>query len=355
MHLPPLLRIRLACGLAAVLMVSAAGTAQDSAEQTGGNEPVIGISYVGLSTSDLDARLEFYRNAGDLELVASGEGSVEEIFGIPDNAPQDVGWRLLRGHNAQVLLHEFANRSAAGRAAGAVPVNGRGPAHLCYRVIDTVRTYQRFLESGAVHVGEKEMASLNERNPILYAYAKDPDGVLFEIEHITTAKVPEAARAAFPERAIRHISLATPDMSRAVAFYSSLLGQPKPRRAGEPDGFGGPQFDAVSGLPSTRIKMAWFQVGNLELELIQYLSHPPEDPADPRPLDAVGYNMVVFEVNDIDAVKQRVLDAGGALVSKQRATEQGKVLFARDLDQNLIGFLQTEPDSPYSTTRFRQK
>jgi len=186
------------------------------------------------------------------------------------------------------------------------------------------------------------MVQLNASNPVEYAYIRDPDEIMVEVEHVDIAALGLPVPPSHTHR-IRHVSLGTPNMGRAVKFYSKLLEEPKPRRAGRLFSFGNETVDRVSGLPGTKLKMSWFQLRNLELEIIQYTSHPTDTPDVPRPIDALGYNMIVFDVSDIEAAREKLISAGGTVESDVAPMDGGQILFGRDPDGNLLGF-QTVPD-----------
>jgi catechol 2,3-dioxygenase-like lactoylglutathione lyase family enzyme len=232
-----------------------------------------------------------------------------------------------------------------------VPVNGLGIAHVCYQANDKTRAYQKFLDSGSSTIGNPDMVRLNPKSPVEYAYVRDNDGIMLEIEHVDVSKLqlPEPPKNNYR---IRHVSLATSDMNRIVKFYSVLLEEPNPRRAGKYFGLSSDKLDQVSGLPKSKIKMSWFQVRNLELEIIEYLSHPPEVPAEPRPLNALGYNMIVFDVKDIDKARTLFELAGGKIVGDIEPILGGNIIFGRDPDGNLIGLQKVAATSVVSSKNF---
>ena len=310
---------------------------------------VQGVNYIGVSVSDLESTVAFYSEAADLEPVADQALPANVASALTGEATQAVPTRLLKSVNAQLRLMQFSAQDRAANQHSAVPVNGPGIAHICYQVADVTRTYQRFLEVGADHIGERELVQLNPRNPVVYAYAKDHDGIMFEVEHIDFSQI---SRPRKNDYRIRHVSLATPDMEPMVAFYSTLMEEPEPRRAGIGGTLGGAQFDQVSGLPGTQLEMAWFQVRNLELEIIQYHSHPTDLPDQPRPLQATGYNLVMFDVSDLSAAQALVQQAGGTLVDSPLDMDGGRAFFARDPDGNLLGFQKISSDSIYSSRNF---
>ncbi len=344
---------RLVLLLAAILCVLSAIVASVSSVVAQEAKPmdakvIRGVSYVGLAVSDVDQSAAFYGEAARLEEVARDRleksAALDVLAGREGVAVESV---LLASTNAQTRLMKFDDVSESS-VPGPVPVNGPGVAHVCYQSDGKLETYQKFIAAGAKTRGNPELVVLSPRNPVVYAYAHDPDGIMFEVEHIDVAAA-ETAREGFYR--IRHVSLASPDIDRAVAFYSKLLETPSPRRAGGENGLAGEPFDQVSGLPGTRLLMAWFSVRNLELEIVEYLSHPPE-PAAPRPVDAPGYNMIVFDTWNLDAAKKLLVEAGGTVETGPEPMDGGTILFGRDPDGNILGFLATEPDSVMSSSRF---
>lgn len=314
-----------------------------------GEAVVKGVNYIGVSVSDLSAAASFYGESANLQEVSDEPLTANVVTALGSANSQPVQTLLLKSVNAQLRFMEFASTERDANNVAPVPVNGPGIAHICYQVADETRTYQRLLSAGATHIGERELVQLNPRNPVVYAYGTDPDGIMFEVEHIDFSKVDRPRKNDYR---IRHVSLATPDMAPMVAFYSTLMEEPEPRRSGIGGTLGGEQFDQVSGLPGTRLEMAWFQVRNLELEIIQYHSHPTELPTQPRPLQATGYNMVMFDVEDLAAAESLVREAGGSIVSGVLNMDGGEAFFARDPDGNLLGFQHLSQSSVFKSQNF---
>lgn len=316
----------------------------------GSDTLIRGVNYVGVSVSDIDSAAAFYGNSANLQTVRSsvieGNHALDEVAGRENVRAKT---RLLKSSNAQLRFMEFANPSVKAKSSAQVDVHGPGIAHICFQVAETTQTYQRFLEAGATAIGDPEMVQLNPRNPVVYAYARDADGAIIEIEHIDFDKVSTPRNKDYR---IRHISLASPNVERMVGFYSILMQQPEPRRVGQGGTLAGENFDKVSGLAGTKMEMAWFQARNLELEIVQYHSHPSELLSEPRPLEALGYNMIVFDVMSLDQARERLLEAGGRVVSEITATDDGVMFFARDPDDNLLGFQVSEDDAAVSSQNF---
>lgn len=312
-----------------------------------------GVNFIGASVEDLERSTAFYAGAADLEpLELEQPGGIPVLNELAGEGASLTSERLLRSSNSQLRLMQFGPVSAVETALAPTPVNGPGIAHVCYQVNQETQTYQRLLEAGGQPIGSPEMVRISERKPVDYAYLHDPDGAIVEVEHVDVAALNLETPPANDYR-IRHVSLATPDMDAALVFYSRLLGGQKPRRAGRFFKLSGDKLDQISGLPESEIQMAWFQIRNLELEIIQYHSHPAERDAEPRPVNAPGYNMIVFDVGDVGEARQLLLDAGGTLASEAVPMDGGEILFGRDPDGNLLGFQRVEPGALVSSQNFK--
>lgn len=308
-------------------------------------DPIIrGVNYVGVTVEDLDAAESYYRDSVSAETLNDSSLEPGNIFASLLNGGDGAAeTRLVRRTNAQLRLMAFAQRSSEGAATSAVPVQGPGIAHVCFQVAREANVYTRILAAGARPIGNEELVRLSDENPVHYGYVRDPQGIITEIEEVDLAalNLPEPPRNDYR---VRHVSLATPDLDRMINFYSALLGGQEPRHVGWLRAVSGDTVDMVSGLAGSEIEMAWFQLRNLEIEIFQYHSHPTERLTEPRPLDAPGYNMIVFDVSDIEAARQRFIDAGGEIVTEAGPLDGGEIIFGRDPDGNLIG-LQTLPAS----------
>lgn len=338
--------VLIAAGLA--LAITACGRAEP--KQLNPESVIKGVNYVGMSVSDLDQSSDFYRSANLSEVDRSQLENSPAINALAGRDGVVANTRMLRSVNAQVRLMQFSD-SPSFSSSQPVPVQGPGIAHICYQVAASTETYQSFLSKGAEAIGDPDLIQLSARNPVYYGYVKDLDGAVVEVEHVDIEKLnlPEPPENQYR---VRHVSLATPDIDRLVEFYSVLLDQPNPRRVAGKNGIGNEKTDGVSGLEGSKIRMAWFQIRNLELEMFQYVSHPTEAPLSPRPVDAVGYNMIVFDVLDLDAATAKFIEAGGTIDTARETMDGGEIVFGRDPDGNIIG-LQTAPaDALVSSQNF---
>ncbi len=314
---------------------------------------IVGVHYVGVSVADVDKAARYYELAFEAERLGEDELALD---GLPDEltptAASGLRSALLRSANAQVRLMAFEGEGyAAPPSHSAVPVQGPGIAHVCFQAIDETKAYSRALAAGASPIGSEELVTLSSRNPVKYGYITDSNGIVTEVEEVDISQLdlPEPPKNSIR---IRHVAFATPDLEAMTAFYSAFLGGQPPRRLGNWFKISGENVDAVSGIPGTEIEMAWFQLRNLEIEIAQYHSHPTDRPTEPRPLDAPGYNMVVFDVTDLDGARQRLLDAGGILLDDHGSLDGAPMIFGRDPDGNLIGLQALPQSSIYSAKNF---
>lgn len=339
--------------LALLILSLQTGCSWINSESNRPSDPVIrGVNYIGVVVSDVAVSSELYSQATAMSLIPHQQIGTDHVIDKLVGA-KNVNFvsQLLRSSNAQLQFMQFDHQSVAAKNSAPVEVHGPGIAHVCYQVAQKTGVYDKFLQHGGSHIGDRKMVKLNDKRPVYYAYAKDNDNIIVEVEHVDIAAL-ELDMPPKNDYRIRHVSLATTDMDSAVEFYSILLEEENPRRLGSLLGFSGEKLDKVSGLKDSKIEMAWFQIRNLELEIIQYLSHPQERLVTPRPFDALGYNSIVFDVKSIALAKQKLLAAGGKLVFEPNPEDPNQVLYGRDLDGNLLGFQVVPQDSPFSAQQF---
>lgn len=331
--------------------LAACGLTGGAPEPAKPDSVIRGVNFIGVTVDDLDAAEAYYKAGVEAETIADSPieaGTVLAELAMGDGTAQT---RLIRRTNAQLRLMAFSSRPEASKQIGVVPVQGPGIAHVCFQVAEETDSYNRILKAGAKHIGHRDLVHLSDDNPVGYGYVTDPSGIITEIEQVDLAKLnlPQTPKNT---RRVRHVSLATPNLERLMDFYSAFLGGQEPRHVGSWINVSGETVDKVSGLKDSKIEMAWFQLRNLEIEMFQYHSHPTKLPAKPRPVDAPGYNMIVFDVADIASARKRLVDAGGTIVSKVGTLDGGQILFGRDPDGNLIGLQKLPASSAFSAANF---
>jgi predicted enzyme related to lactoylglutathione lyase len=335
-----------------VLLSLSACSFFDSAPSRPDNPIVRGVNFIGISVSDIEQSSELLSNSFAVNTVQdniiANDTSLNTLLGRTDTK---VVTRLVRSSNAQLRLMQFSQQSDIAKNMPDVNVHGPGIAHVCAQVNMETDAYGKFLAGGATTVGAPEMIQLSSKNPVYYAYARDHDKTMFEVEHVDITQLDLDAPPNNDYR-IRHVALSSPDIDRLVEFYSVLLEQKNPRRFGNWFLLSGEKIEKMSGLSDAKLKMAFFQVRNMELEIAQYVSHPTEIPAEPRPIDALGHNMIMFDVADMAAARDKLMVAGGKVVIEPTMMDGGQTMFGRDPDGNLLGFQTLDASSPLSAQNF---
>ncbi|KWV91087.1 VOC family protein [Erythrobacter sp. YT30] len=355
-----LLRMRMAQSVKQALTIACGSLALGGCGLMGGGAPsevrpdsvIEGVGMVGIHVSDVAAAEAYYSSAVSTQTIDAPaidpDGALGGLLGNSDFTGET---RLVRSANTQLWLMNFGEQPSSSSRPGAVPVQGPGIAHVCFQVARSTNSYDKILAAGASPIGAADLVQLSDENPVHYGYVSDKNGIITEIEEVDVAELGLPTPPKNTHR-IRHVSLATPDLEAMVDFYRVFLGGQEPRHVGSWINVSGENIDKVSGLKDSAIEMAWFQVRNLELEIFKYHSHPTERPAEPRPIDAPGYNMIVFDVSDLEAARKRLVDAGGELVTGPARFADGEAIFGRDPDGNLLVLHKVAASSPFSAKNF---
>ncbi len=141
---------------------------------------------------------------------------------------------------------------------------------------------------------------------------------------------------------IHHASITTPNLERAIAFYSGLLGMEVVVRWDWKAG--NTQADNIYGLKDTAVNMAMLKAGNAFLELFEFETPSGKPNETKRPVCDAGVTHVCLTVKDIHAEYER-LRAAGVVFNCPPQSMPGVLIatYARDPDGNILELL--EPDS----------
>ena len=239
--------------------------------------------------SDLSAARRFYEETAQLDVLP-------ERTVCPDQPVQPVDSLVLKAPNGCLELMQFEETVPIAGLA----VIGPGITHACFQAPAEVGLFEKFMlaQAKSVSIGEPPI-DLNGQG-VRYAYARDPDGSMFEVEALD---VPQFEGPIW----LAHIALVTPDIDQAVSFYQTLLGVAPYGRVNK---VMGPRFDEVTGIEGVRIRAAWFNTGNMVLEFWQFIQ--PQTPVLPvdRAFTDAGYNTFALEVGDLEAEIKRLAAVG---------------------------------------------
>jgi catechol 2,3-dioxygenase-like lactoylglutathione lyase family enzyme len=150
----------------------------------------------------------------------------------------------------------------------------------------------------------------------------------------------------FKVLATNHTSFTVSDLDRSVAFFRDVLGFEVTSKAPRnPD-----VVSRVTGIPGTRMMIAYVRGAGHSLELIQYLG-PEEGRGRVRALPCdVGFAHVAYDVDDIEAAiaasaEHEVRLVGEVAVIDQGPNTGGKVAYLQDRDGVTIEYIQKPPGS----------
>jgi catechol 2,3-dioxygenase-like lactoylglutathione lyase family enzyme len=146
-------------------------------------------------------------------------------------------------------------------------------------------------------------------------------------------------------RAMHHISLATNDLERFVAFYRDLLGMKLERISPIPMRW--EPFETVVGMRDVTGRVAQFDLGNMHMEVFCY-TDPKPLPGERRPACDVGIRHIAFDVTDVFAEYERLKAAGVEFISPPQYLDGGGCTscYFYDPDGNIMEFQEIHPGSP---------
>ena len=302
---------------------------------------VIGIHHVGMSVTDLKASVEFYSQALGVRLQNTPDTmqAEDDSLGLSTSSNSAV----LAFPNGYLKLSEYDRSDFS--PPPVLPVKGPGITHVCYQSPTSEDIYQRLINGGATTVSRGEQPVHLLGQGVYYAYARDHDGIMYETEHLDHAPFEGPIW-------LSHAALVSPDLDRLVEFYSLLLDAKPNRRT---DRASGPRFDEVAGYDNVMIRAAWFDIGNMILEMWQFVNPVTPEPQRPSAIEDVGYNKVAFEVSDLQKEYERLTALGVRFLSSPATSVDGWEACLRDPDDNLISLIQPKTQDDLSVSHLKQK
>jgi catechol 2,3-dioxygenase-like lactoylglutathione lyase family enzyme len=146
---------------------------------------------------------------------------------------------------------------------------------------------------------------------------------------------------------IDHVGITVSDVDRALAFYGGLLGL----RVVADSTVTGPDVAELLGVDSVQLRIADLDSGDGRIvELIQYVE--PKGRSIAYNSSDVATAHVAFTVDDLDAVQERLRDAGATIVSRRPlvisepggAFDGATCLYVRDPDGAILELVQRRSD-----------
>ncbi|MBW2316706.1 MAG: VOC family protein [Deltaproteobacteria bacterium] len=146
-----------------------------------------------------------------------------------------------------------------------------------------------------------------------------------------------------PIERFSHLGLCVADIDASLRFYRDVLGFRERTRIEVSGGLA----ERLLQLPSLELGAVYLERDGLRLELLHFASpgHTGEPVA--RPMNGLGLTHLSLRVSDVDAVLDRVLDAGGRVLEETRMEAPGGAVvavFVLDPDGTRIELVQSPGD-----------
>jgi catechol 2,3-dioxygenase-like lactoylglutathione lyase family enzyme len=285
---------------------------------------ILGIHHIGVSVESLDRSVAFYREAFGFEEIVRfplrDDPAGRAMLQLPAIAGKAA---MVRAPNMVVEAFEFAG---AKRRPYNRPVNEPGITHFCLQTSSMVEAATRMEGAGGHFASQPTDLGAD----ILYAYPRDPDGNVIELECLPIPAETAPVWAA-------HVSITTPDIDRAVRFYERLTGATA-RRSGRL----GPsaKIDQVTNLSGAEVSGAWLSVENLQLEFWQYHEPPALDLDAGRSISDPGYSHFAFEVDDLASTRALAEQLGMQFQGEPISMGGISATYGRDPDGIVVEFIQ---------------
>jgi catechol 2,3-dioxygenase-like lactoylglutathione lyase family enzyme len=274
-------------------------------------------SHVGLTITDLERSLGFYRDLLGLELVdrwTADEPRVGETIGSP-GAELEVALLRLPNTRAYLELAEYKR----GGGAPIDPLHGNpGSCHVAFYTDDMDETWATLEAAGSENQGDgitPIVGGVFDGGKAIYC--TDPDGIRVEFlegpayldgSGRDPDAVPKTARA----NETTHCGLHVTDLERSLEFWVDRLGFEVAGKFVAED----PGTRGVIGLPEASLNLAILRLPgtNAFMEVIEYQNAPGRHEVDPDTRNP-GTCHVALYVEDLDATWAALAAAGSEAVS----------------------------------------
>lgn len=132
---------------------------------------------------------------------------------------------------------------------------------------------------------------------------------------------------------VHHFSFTVSDVERSIDFYVGALGFRPPPAVRE---IRGEWISTMTGFPEARLRIAFVELADVSLELIEYL-HPRGAPAVRTTTADAGSAHIAIAVPSIEEAARRLEFFGGKLFSRPVLIPDGawrgrQVVYVRDPD-----------------------
>lgn len=292
-------------------------------------EPLKGVHHIGITVSDIDATLAFYRKSVAMEVVERRFYPASSFpAGLVRNRRGRIEIATVRTPTVYLELTDFApERSATPEQRSAI---GPGYTHICWQTPATAPGYDRFKAAGLKMLSRGDKPVDIGGYGVTYAYGFDPDGTMIEMEQVERPRRTDPAW-------VTHLANVPGDLDAMLKFYQGVIGYEPYRQMAQSNR---PKLDDIVDVDGIAIRGGWFALRNLELEFWHYDKPATALRRTPQLLDRIGYNQLAFEVTDLGREIIRLRGLGVKLVGRPVIRGGWLIQYARDPEGNVIAFQQ---------------
>jgi catechol 2,3-dioxygenase-like lactoylglutathione lyase family enzyme len=278
----------------------------------------VDFQHVTVSVSDVEKSLAFYRDLLGFPVLGrlyynNDVGLVIDFLDIGNNAILEI----FSFSKAQVKPSEFIPNDLQ-----------LGLRHMAFKVDNTDAIAERLKQAGI----EFTLEPLDATGGVRIAFFKDPDGTLIEVvqgelqyhkqgqQPLPTPPAKSAPNGS--QLSYDHTTITVSDIDKALAFYQGILGFPV---------LGQLEFKDERGFLIT-----YLQAGNAVIELFSFAKPVIYHTWNPDET-VLGLKHLGLLVDDVDAVAQRLVDAGVRIIYPPNdALGDVKTCFFADPDGNAL-------------------
>lgn len=323
------------------------------------DEPAVqSVVSFGMTASDIDRSVAFYRDVLDFEQLSDQEAAgdeFEKLSGVFGSRARIVRMRL--GGEVLELTQFLAPR---GRP---MPQDSRSNdlwfQHFAIIVRDMDEAYARLRKFKVEHAssGPQRLPDWNKAAGGIQAfYFRDPDGHFLEVLHFPSGKGDPKWHRATENLflGIDHTAIVVADTDASLKFYRDLLGM---KVVGTSENYGTEQ-EHLNNVFGARLRITTLRAENGPgVELLEYLS--PRDgrpnPADARAND-LSHWQTTIAVRDLDVTLNQLRRARTTLVSSDVTTTRSldgakRNLLVRDSDGHAVMLMESAGQPELRTGR----
>ncbi len=330
--------LRAAVSLSLLLLLCAAGAAQAATATR--------ISRIALTVADVGRSERFYRDGLGFKQVSTqllDDPAYAQLYGVPHARIHVV---IMQLGDEQIEFDQFDRRGQA------YPRDSRSEdrwfQHFAIVVGDMDRAYAQLHKLHPIAISRGGPQTLPPATGSVSAYKfRDPDGHPLELIHFPAgqgrSRWHDADTTGRVFLGIDHSAIGVADSARSLAFYTHLLGLTQAYRSLNE----GPTQVALDGAFNATVRITGLRPPDAHgagVELLDYRA--PDDGRSsvlPAHSNDIADTRLRFDVDDLDAISNALLDADVPFVSPRRvALPDGRqaAIIVRDPDGHAIELVQ---------------